>query len=58
MKKLEVGATYEDPEGIFKVLEISGDAVTVENIQPDNLNRGKVYTVPKTEALYYLNERR
>ena len=49
-----IGETYEDPEGIWEVIEIKGEDVTIKNIQEENLNYGKEFLVPAEEVEYYL----
>lgn len=50
-----IGEQYEDPEGIWEVIEVDGDEVTVKNIQEGNINEGKEFCVDYDEAKYYIN---
>lgn len=52
-----IGRTYEDPEGIWEVIEVDGEEVTVKNIQEGNINEGKEFVVSLEEACYYLGEK-
>lgn len=52
---ITIGATYEDPEGIWEVTEINGEEITVKNIQEGNTDYGHECIVSAEEAAYYLN---
>ena len=51
---LEIGATYEDPEGVWEVTGYDGKYVDIKCIQEGNLNEGDIFVVSKEEAEYYL----
>jgi len=53
-----IGKMYEDPEGIWEIVEVNGNEVVVQNVQEGNLNFGKQFSVTAEEAEYYLGERR
>lgn len=52
---IEIGAVYEDPEGIWEIVGYYGkNAVEIKCIQEGNLNEGDIFVVSKEEAEYYL----
>ena len=52
---IEIGAVYEDPEGIWEIVGYYGkNAVEIKCIQEGNLNKGDIFVVTKEEAEYYL----
>ena len=53
---VEVGMTYSDPEGEWKVTEVNGDKITIVNIQDGNPSKGVEGCVSREEALYYLTQ--
>ena len=50
------GATYRDPEGIWEIVDIYGDEVTVVNIDEDSLNEGDEYVLTREEIEQYLDD--
>lgn len=52
---IEIGSVYEDPEGVWKITDISGNQVSIINIQKGNLQEGQECIVPLTEVEYFLN---
>lgn len=52
-----IGKTYEDPEGIWEIVEVNGNEVVIQNVQEGNLNFGKQFSVTAEEAEYYLGEK-
>ena len=54
IKKIKVGITYEDETGVFEVTAVLSDTADVTCIGNDDLNKGKEYTVNKSEIAYYM----
>ena len=52
--EIEIGAVYEDPEGIWEIVGYDGKYVDVKCIQEGNLDEGRTFYVTKEEAEYYL----
>lgn len=50
---VRVGTVYEDPEGVFEVLEIEGNDALVKNVQDGNPNYGKEYRAPLHEVEFF-----
>ena len=52
-RELLPGMQYEDPEGIWEIVEICGNDVTVRQIQEGSLNLGQEYSVTLDEVIWY-----
>ena len=50
-----VGDTYEDPDGVFLIADISGNAVNVENVQNGNINFGHEFIVDLHEVAFFMS---
>jgi len=49
-----LGMTYSDPEGIWEVVEVCNETVTVTQVQEQNINIGNVCEISLQEALWFL----
>lgn len=51
---IDIGDTYDDPEGEWEIIAINEGQVSVRNIQTGNLNYGREYEVPIEEVMYFV----
>lgn len=51
--EITLDVIYDDPEGTWKVLDITDNFATVIQIQNNNLNYGREFVVPFDEVKYY-----
>ena len=54
--ELEIGMTYEDPEGIWEIVGFDRGFVDVKQIQEDNVSYGMIFCCPREEVEYYMQE--
>lgn len=49
-----IGRIYEDPEGIWEIVNIDNGCVDIKNVQDGNVNKGNTFAVSLEEVLYYV----
>lgn len=55
--KIKEGLVYQDPDGIWEVLEVYENMALIENIQDGNSNKGAKYIVEIEEIEYFANDK-